>query len=557
VLCPRCRRQLARSSSLCGSCGASLRDGAVPLELALPDGTRVPLTSTVTIGRAPGNTIRLAEPSVSRRHARIVVEDGSVLLEDAGSSHGTFLDSGRVDRPQPLAQGSRVRLGDVELRVDARGAAAAGARTLVVPPGETLLVPRAGTAELAPAETGRSAQPRVRSGWALKELDEPEAGFAYVLRDLRRGDFVRLTADDAYLFGLIDGRSTLHELVVQATERLGPTGPTRLAALLADLGDRGLLEGVDAAPAAARGGVLAWLFRPRERSVSWLGPVVERLYRRGAWALFTRVGLAILALAAAGGIGSFVYLVAGSYGTPFVVAGHVGAGAVVFAVGRLLVVVVHELAHALTVVSFGRRVPRAGVKLMLIFPYAFVDTSEAWFEPRRRRIAISGAGPASDLVVGGAAALAAVSVDPGSLRDVLFQLAFGAYVAALYNLNPLLDRDGYHMLVDVLRQPGLRRRSRQWLLRRLTGRPGEAEPRAVAIYGVAGLVWSVLVVGFMVVISKHYYGPLEAIAPRAVVWTLLGLFYLLMLAPVLTLAWRAVAARRRSSDAGVDRAVPA
>ena len=64
-----------------------------------------------------------------------------------------------------------------------------------------------------------------------------------------------------------------------------------------------------------------------------------------------------------------------------------------FLLGRFLVVAVHETAHGLTMASFGRRVEKAGIKLIAIFPFAFVDTSEAWFEPRRRRIAISAAGP--------------------------------------------------------------------------------------------------------------------------------------------------------------------
>ena len=82
-----------------------------------------------------------------------------------------------------------------------------------------------------------------------------------------------------------------------------------------------------------------------------------------------------------------------------------------------------------------------------------MDTSDGWFEPRRRRLAISAAGPASDLLVGAVFALGAAFVH-GTVRDVLFQLSFAAYVGALSNLNPLLDRDGYHMLVDWLGEPG-------------------------------------------------------------------------------------------------------
>ena len=109
---------------------------------------------------------------------------------------------------------------------------------------------------------------------------------------------------------------------------------------------------------------------------------------------------------------------------------------------------------------------------MLVFPYAFVDTSDGWFEPRRRRLAISAAGPASDLLVGGVFSLGAAFVH-GTVRDILFQLAFAAYVGAFSNLNPLLDRDGYHMLVDWLGEPGLRQRARA----HLRGGPLGARPR--------------------------------------------------------------------------------
>ena len=103
------------------------------------------------------------------------------------------------------------------------------------------------------------------------------------------------------------------------------------------------------------------------------------------------------------------------YGTPFVVAQKVGVGALIFMLGRFLVVAVHETAHGLTMASYGRRVRRAGLKLLFVFPYAFVDTSEAWFEPRRRRIAISAAGPISDLSIGALfAALLSRAFRPGA-----------------------------------------------------------------------------------------------------------------------------------------------
>ncbi len=76
-----------------------------------------------------------------------------------------------------------------------------------------------------------------------------------------------------------------------------------------------------------------------------------------------------------------------------------------FLLGRFAIVAVHETAHGLAMSSFGRRVEKAGLKLVVILPYAYVDTSQAWFEPRRRRIAVSAAGPVSDLALGAIFAL--------------------------------------------------------------------------------------------------------------------------------------------------------
>ena len=143
-----------------------------------------------------------------------------------------------------------------------------------------------------------------------------------------------------------------------------------------------------------------------------------------------------------------------------------------FVVGRLAVAGVHEVAHGLVLASFGRTVRSAGIKLVLIFPYVFVDTSDAWFEPRRRRMAVTAAGPASDLSLGALFSLLALALPAGAERDIVFQLAFAAYLGAVFNLNPFLERDGYHLLVDFLGEPMLRRRARELLHRPGGGRLG-------------------------------------------------------------------------------------
>ncbi len=516
----------------------------VTFDLVVDGATRVPLLADVTLGRAPGSTVVLGDPTVSRLHARIRAANGSgPVLEDAGSSHGTFVDGERVRGPVLLHDGARIRLGDAELVVERRRDAAEAGRTIVVPATATL-----------PAAI--PAQPRVRSGYALKRLEAAEGDRRWVLRDLEADTFLRLSDDDARLFELIDGSRSLTELIGAAEQQFGASGPARLARLLADLGERGFLAGVESAAAgtvAAPPSRSQRLLRPRVKTFAGVGAWFDALYRHGGRLLFTRPVLIALGVLAAVGVGVFAYLVAGRYGTPFVVASKIGLGGLVFLVGRFAVVAMHELAHGLTMASYGRRIESAGLKLILVFPYAFVDTSEAWFEPRKRRIAISAAGPASDFTLGAVFSLCCLLLAPGTVRDICFQLAFAAYIGACFNLNPFLDRDGYHILVDVLREPGLRRRAREQFARRLAGRPDDGDSPVLARYSLFGLVWSCVAALFVVGMTLRYRATLEAVAPTGwIVWALMAAVWIAVFLPVLFGVGRPLAQRVRASRRGGD-----
>ena len=510
------------------------------LELVLPDRSRVPLLGEMTIGRAPESTVQLEDPSVSRRHARISVEasgEGRVFLEDAGSSYGTWLDGHRVDGPSPLSDGSQIRMGNEELVVERRRGEHEAGRTVVVP--------------LASSADRFPTNPTVRSGYALKRLEASEGQKRWVLRDLETNRFLRMTDDDAALFQLLDGRRSMLDLVAEAERRFGADGPPRLARLLSELAERGLLTNVPGADTGSPAplGITARLAAPREWSWAGAGAFFARLYRKGGWLLFTPPARAAIAALALAGLVVFPYLVFARYGTPFVVAQKIGIGGLVFLIGRFAVVALHETAHGLTMAAYGRRVRKAGLKLILVFPYVYVDTSEAWFEPRRRRIAITAAGPASDLSLGALFAVCCFALPPGTLRDIFFQLAFAAYLGAVFNLNPMVDRDGYQVLVDLLREPGLRRRAREQLARRLSGRGRPTDSRLLSRYAGLGVVWSALAAGFATVMSLRYEPRLAQLAPEPVVWAgLAGVWIALFLPVILSLAGP-MRKRRRAGEA--------
>jgi putative peptide zinc metalloprotease protein len=549
VLCTSCRRQLSRGAEYCGNCGTPVAGAAEPLELVLADETRVPLVGAMTIGRAPGSSVVLHDPSVSREHARISPgsNGGGVSIEDAGSSAGTLVDGVAISRATALHDGASLQLGAQTLRVERRRDMAEAGRTIVVKPGASLVVPALGPSGVVAQATQFGMKPQVRSGYALKRLDASEGSKRWVLKDLSRNTFLRLSDNDAHLFELFDGTHSLSDLIGIAEQRFGSAGAPRLARLLADLGERGYLAGVAATDAAAEEapqGFLKRLFKPREKSYERVGGWFEALYRRGAWVLFTRPALYAIAALIVAGLGAFVYLIVGRYGTPFVVSHRVGLGALVFLAGRFAVVAVHETAHGLAMASFGRRIHRAGFKLVVIFPYAFVDTSEAWFEPRNRRIAISAAGPVSDFALGGIFSILCVFVE-GTTQDVFFQLAFAGYVGAFFNLNPFIDRDGYHILVDYLREPGLRKRAKDQFSRRLSGQPRSSDSRVLARYSIAGVGWSILAAGFAIFMSLRYEPILSSLIPSYVVWAVLGTVWVGVFIPVFVVLGKPLVERIR------------
>jgi hypothetical protein len=98
-------------------------DKSAARKLVVTDGTLAGTTVTlteqpVTIGRADDSTIVLTDDFVSTRHARLVPAEGKWLLEDLGSTNGTYLDRRRVTSPTPVPLGVPIRVGKtvMELR---------------------------------------------------------------------------------------------------------------------------------------------------------------------------------------------------------------------------------------------------------------------------------------------------------------------------------------------------------------------------------------------------------------------------------------------------------
>ncbi|WP_225410895.1 FHA domain-containing protein [Stigmatella hybrida] len=131
----------------------------------------------ITIGRQEGNTIRLTERNVSRRHARLLRQNGRVVVEDLGSSNGTRINGERISGQSAIKDGDLLQIGDYDLALQNEAALAASkaspstsASTRPTLPATPAL--RAGSDE--PSDPGTEAETELEA--PVGETSGPAAG---------------------------------------------------------------------------------------------------------------------------------------------------------------------------------------------------------------------------------------------------------------------------------------------------------------------------------------------------------------------------------------------
>lgn len=81
-------------------------------------GTQLPLDGAqITLGRAPDSTIVVDDDYASSRHARIYEADGVWMVEDLGSTNGTWLDRTRITAPTVIPVNTPIRVGRTTLQM--------------------------------------------------------------------------------------------------------------------------------------------------------------------------------------------------------------------------------------------------------------------------------------------------------------------------------------------------------------------------------------------------------------------------------------------------------
>jgi CRP-like cAMP-binding protein len=288
------------------------------------------------------------------------------------------------------------------------------------------------------------------------------------LKDPARGTYFRLSREGAFVWERLDGEHTLRDLTMELYLSYNELVPDvvmdivrRLA--LEDFVEIERIHTVAVAPDRRQRfmrklrSVMEWSFTLKN-----CDGFFSALYQRAGRFVYSRPGAIATALVAGGGFAAFLAMAQRS-------AGSLLHAATVARVGLALVplvfaaIVLHEIGHGVAAKAAGARINRVGLGWYWLRPILFVDTSDAWLANRAQRMLVDAGGILINLVLAGIAGFVALLAPNTTVAAVAWVFALWSYVAVLRNLNPLLEYDGYYLLMDALERPNLRGTSLGWI----------------------------------------------------------------------------------------------
>ena len=357
----------------------------------------------------------------------------------------------------------------------------------------------------------------------------------WVVRDPASGRVHRLTPAIHALAAALDGERSVAQAWHGVVERFGDEAPTQDEAIAAfgALHGAGLLRGDVPADTVA-------LFRrveeeARKERRGRLNPIAFRVPLVDPDAFLTRwQALVAPAFSRTGALVWCAVVLAAGVAAVKHAPELASAGRGLLEPGSLLafwlaypvVKALHELGHAFAVKRWGGEVHELGILFLVFVPVPYVDASAASVLPEKgRRMVVGAAGIAVELLLAALATFVWLAVEPGAVRHGAYAVMLvGGLSTLLFNGNPLLRFDGYHVLADALEIPNLGSRSNEYLkalaCRRILGlrerplpetAPGEA-PWLVGYALASSLYGTAVMLGIALYLAGHFFAVGGALA---------------------------------------------
>ena len=394
-------------------------------------------------------------------------------------------------------------------------------------------------------------RPQPIQGVVESRLESQHEGPYYVIKNPRDIRYLRLSEKDHYVWTLMDGTKSIRDLVVAYFFRFSAFANERVVALTERLRLNGFFaerpyQLYNRIESDLRRNSLGFkaqkmrdFFFQKTIAIDGIDAVLTKLYEKGFWLFFLRPFKWAYVMISLLGLYLFMdTLRSGTYSLIKVQDSYT-LGLIAMIVMNVIVVSVHEMAHAFTTKSYGREVPRGGFILYFGMPCFFVETSDIWLERKERRIAVSWAGPYSAMILAGLCCIIIAIFPDFWMSGLLFKTALWCYVSIFLNLNPLLEFDGYYILVDSLELPMLRKRSLTFLKQRLWGKlAGQElftyEEKVFTIYGILAAIWAGVVVLLAVFMVKwRFFQILQDLSTsHSIMVRMLSVMLLLFLIPL-------------------------
>lgn len=302
----------------------------------------------------------------------------------------------------------------------------------------------------------------------------------HMLHNLRDDTYTRLSESDYFVWNMLNGQNTVRDIAVAYALRYSAFEFNKITSLLISLQEKGFLvdRQVDLfTNLAQRDEAKTWSFRLRrligaffqkEFSTTRVDGFLGRAYRYFFWLFFTRVGSLFLHILVVVGLVSAGQLIASEQYDLLASGANPVMRIAALMVFNYATIFVHETAHGVAVKHYGRYVRKGGALIYYGRLAFFIDTTDIWMASRHARIVVSWAGPMANLTIGSIAAIAALHLNlPADTSNFFFQAAIIVMVVGIFNLHPLMELDGYYMLMDYLEVPNLRRRSLQFVTKKL------------------------------------------------------------------------------------------
>lgn len=361
------------------------------------------------------------------------------------------------------------------------------------------------------------------------------------LKQTELGHFFRLTPEGWFIWELCDGKHTLRDITIALFEKYDIFNPALVSNLIMDLDQAGFITYFGRTELNHKPAVLTKMrsIAARVRRVMeakhFFGNVdawLTSCYQNGIRWLYTPVAQIIFALIVVLGFAAFVSIFDRSI---LLMQSSLSAKWLLFVTipTIMIVMILHEFAHAFTTKAFGHTVRGLGIGWFWVGPIAYCDTSDMWLASHWKRVAVDMAGIYLQFILGGIASFIAWAMGNDSTTLFLWYFALFNYLTIFTNLTPIIKLDGYYTLMDILDTPNLKEKAITEVAKRKQSAIKKPWSRFTKIYWIACFVYllfdffiSYIVLRYLLEGLLHVTNPLISLAISFLIvfLTVLGLY---------------------------------